>query len=314
MVNMIDADFKKAVLTIKENNPKMDYIDCFIEKFNDYLDDNKKSSDFLDVLNDIDERCLLIRLFGNYHYQVNNGGHSQYFDNGYASSEDINKGFFGNKTDDCDLHKEMIQLFKKYLPKNEITIAFINNLEQFTVSIQEEDCDCCDGNGYCEEECCECNGSGWNDEEDCECEECDGRGVIEDECWNCNGEGVISNSFTVVDDDFLDKKYYDIEDDVLELFNSVVKSWLYSDSDCQLNELDGSANSSKIENKKSKLKLVGTDGNAFAIMGKVIEALRKQNVSKDVVEQYKKDAMSGDYNKLLATSFKYCENANIEVC
>ena len=53
-----------------------------------------------------------------------------------------------------------------------------------------------------------------------------------------------------------------------------------------------------------KVKLLGTDGNAFAVMGKVTQALRR-NGHKDLVEEYQKEAMSGDYNHLLATTMDY---------
>jgi hypothetical protein len=313
---MMDRKFKDDVLKIKQNNPNMDYIDCMIEKFEEYVDEKHKSSEFLNTLENIDERCLLVRLFGNYHYQVNNGGHNQYFDNGYASSYDYDKGFFGRKTDDLDLHKEFIRLVKKYFPCNEITTEFVNNLECFISHVQETECDCCDGSGYCydEAECQFCNGSGFIDDESCD--NCNGSGFIDDEseCWNCNGDGVIHDDFDVVDGDCLDKKYYSIEESVLSVFNSVVNTWLTSDTNCELNAFNGSANSVKNDSVKAKLKLTGTDGNAFAIIGKVITALKDQKVSQETIEQYRKDVTKGDYNNLLAVSIKYCEDANIEVC
>lgn len=54
-----------------------------------------------------------------------------------------------------------------------------------------------------------------------------------------------------------------------------------------------------------KVKLTGTDGNAFAIMGKVSGALRKAGASKEDVEAYMQESMSGDYNHLLATACKW---------
>jgi hypothetical protein len=56
-----------------------------------------------------------------------------------------------------------------------------------------------------------------------------------------------------------------------------------------------------------KVKLTGTDGNAFAIMGKVSGALRKAGASKEDVEAYMSESMSGDYNHLLATACKWVE-------
>lgn len=55
-----------------------------------------------------------------------------------------------------------------------------------------------------------------------------------------------------------------------------------------------------------KVKLVGEDGNAFFILGKVREALIK-NGRKDLVEEFLKEAQSGDYDHLLATVMEYVE-------
>lgn len=49
------------------------------------------------------------------------------------------------------------------------------------------------------------------------------------------------------------------------------------------------------------VKLVGTDGNAFAILGTVNGALRKAGVSTREREQFTRQATSSDYNHLLAT-------------
>ena len=56
-----------------------------------------------------------------------------------------------------------------------------------------------------------------------------------------------------------------------------------------------------------KVKLVGTDGNAFAVLGQVTGAMRRAGVAPDVIESYKKEATSGDYNNLLAVTSQYVE-------
>ena len=56
-----------------------------------------------------------------------------------------------------------------------------------------------------------------------------------------------------------------------------------------------------------EVKLVGEDGNAFVIIGKVVSALRRFGVAKEEIEQYQKEAMSGDYNDLLQVTMKYVE-------
>jgi hypothetical protein len=50
-----------------------------------------------------------------------------------------------------------------------------------------------------------------------------------------------------------------------------------------------------------KVKLVGKDGNAFAILGNMATALRKAGATPDEVKRFQAEATSGDYNNLLAT-------------
>ncbi len=54
--------------------------------------------------------------------------------------------------------------------------------------------------------------------------------------------------------------------------------------------------------EKPVVELVGTDGNAFAIMGKVARALRQAGKPELV-----KPAMSGDYDHLLQITMKYVD-------
>ena len=48
--------------------------------------------------------------------------------------------------------------------------------------------------------------------------------------------------------------------------------------------------------------LVGEDGNAWAIMGRVSKALRQHGVSNEEIEEYMDESMSGDYDNLLRTA------------
>ena len=52
-------------------------------------------------------------------------------------------------------------------------------------------------------------------------------------------------------------------------------------------------------------KLIDTNGNAFAIMGRVREALHKAGADKEYVDQYLKEAMFGDYDNLLCVTMDY---------
>ena len=58
--------------------------------------------------------------------------------------------------------------------------------------------------------------------------------------------------------------------------------------------------------KKPKVKLTGRDGNAFMIIGLCSRAL-KDHGQADKVEAFRKEAMSGDYDNVLATAAKYCD-------
>jgi hypothetical protein len=54
-----------------------------------------------------------------------------------------------------------------------------------------------------------------------------------------------------------------------------------------------------------RVQLVGLDGNAFSIMGRTIEALRRAGVPKAETDQYQAEATSGDYDHLLQTTMSW---------
>ena len=56
-----------------------------------------------------------------------------------------------------------------------------------------------------------------------------------------------------------------------------------------------------------KVKLVGEDGNAFYILGKVCAALRRYGESKEFIDAFLEKAKSGDYYHLLATVMEVVE-------
>lgn len=59
------------------------------------------------------------------------------------------------------------------------------------------------------------------------------------------------------------------------------------------------------EIKKPKLKLVGEDGNAFAVLGAAQRAARNAGWTKEQIDAYRTEAMSGDYDNLLAVTQEY---------
>lgn len=49
------------------------------------------------------------------------------------------------------------------------------------------------------------------------------------------------------------------------------------------------------------VELIGQDGNAFFIIGRVRQALRRAGVSMEEVDTFAEEAMSGDYDHVLQT-------------
>ena len=55
------------------------------------------------------------------------------------------------------------------------------------------------------------------------------------------------------------------------------------------------------------VQLSGTDGNAFAIMATVKNALKKAGVEQLEIDEYIHESMSGDYDHLLQTAMKWVQ-------
>lgn len=60
----------------------------------------------------------------------------------------------------------------------------------------------------------------------------------------------------------------------------------------------------------AKYDLVGVDGNAFAIMGYVVGAMRKEHFTKEEIKDYQKRAMASDYDNLLRVSVEQIDMVN----
>jgi hypothetical protein len=58
---------------------------------------------------------------------------------------------------------------------------------------------------------------------------------------------------------------------------------------------------------KPIVKLIGLDGNAFSILGRVKLALRRAGADKEYIDQYLSEATTGDYDHLLAVTMGYVE-------
>jgi hypothetical protein len=55
------------------------------------------------------------------------------------------------------------------------------------------------------------------------------------------------------------------------------------------------------------VELTGSDGNAFAIMGKVSKALRRAGIPQDELAAFTAECTSGDYDHLLQTCFAWVD-------
>jgi hypothetical protein len=53
--------------------------------------------------------------------------------------------------------------------------------------------------------------------------------------------------------------------------------------------------------------LKGVDGNVFSIMGLVTKTMRRAGVSAEVIDTYRKEAMSGDYDHALQVTCAYVD-------
>jgi len=63
-----------------------------------------------------------------------------------------------------------------------------------------------------------------------------------------------------------------------------------------------------IVDKKVTLKMVGLDSNAFSVMGAWKQQARKEKWTKEEIDAVLNEAMSGDYNHLLATIMEHSKD------
>lgn len=128
-------------------------------------------------------------LTGKYNQQVENGGHMQYFENGYADGVG---GYFADH-ETADMHDLMLSLMRDYgLDRAPETRDVFTIMKRFTTS-DELDCPECGGNGYFES---------YDEEED---------RTYEEDCCRCNSTGIVTE--THIDSDLadeLDDAYYAI--------------------------------------------------------------------------------------------------------
>ena len=99
-----------------------------------------------------------------------------------------------------------------------------------------------------------------------------------------------------------------------DLFEGLAKSGVLDEcslaADGFLESTDGFLDSTRANAPKYpeiSVKLIGENGNAFAILGRVRAALRSGGVAAPEVTAFLSEATSGDYNHLLQTVVKWLE-------
>ncbi len=123
----------------------------------------------------------------------------------------------------------------------------------------------------------------------------------EDEDDDCQ-RGEVSNTDEL---DALDARYYAVNGKWMKELKVLAAKWLKTGTN-PITDIGPLLQLIKPV-PRPKVKLAGRDGNAFAIMGRVSEALRKGGASNETINQYRRESMSGDYANLLATAMKFCD-------
>lgn len=68
-----------------------------------------------------------------------------------------------------------------------------------------------------------------------------------------------------------------------------------------------SENGSSVRYPHIEVELIGQDGNAFAIIARVTRAMGQAGLSRKIREEYRQEAMAGDYDHLLRTTMAWVE-------
>lgn len=123
----------------------------------------------------------------------------------------------------------------------------------------------------------------------------------EEEDAGCR-RGEVANANEL---DALDARYYAVNEKWVKEIKVLTARWLKSGTNpiTEIRPLP-KANTPA---PRPRVRLVGQNGNAFAIIGGVCEALRKAGAPAETIAQYRRESMSGDYDNVLATAMKYCE-------
>jgi hypothetical protein len=58
---------------------------------------------------------------------------------------------------------------------------------------------------------------------------------------------------------------------------------------------------------RPEVRLTDGDGNAGSVIGACVRALRRAGNTPEVIQAFRREAMSGDYDHVLETAITYCE-------
>ncbi len=76
--------------------------------------------------------------------------------------------------------------------------------------------------------------------------------------------------------------------------------------------MDGMEQTEGAPARKPRVRLVGEDGNAYSILGRVRRALREAGASTEYIERYTAQATASDYDHLLAVTMEHIEEGSDE--
>jgi len=217
--------------------------------------------------------------FGNMNYQVNNGGFTQWHDNGYG--EDL---------------EDLIEYAKKGTVQGikhfDVLLQILTDIEALGEPNDYDDMEECI--------CTECSGHGTITEYD------DENGELETECPECCGEGTWEEKidgeqeYDILLREFDDKYYEFNEDELIVSFDEFIS---------RFNEEVNTKEVKITTLIKPRCKLVGTDGNVFSIIGKVRDSLRNAGL-RDKADEFSSNAMKQhSYDDVLSLCFEY-----VDVC
>lgn len=239
-----NEDLLKSILFKSQEFANGNVLDAFSDIMYDYWQKpefkNKNYSEMSNFIkNQFGQIPFFCIYFNSYNGQVCNGGHCQYFGNGYASSN--SSGAFAEYRD-IDKHDELVELFVDLgLDKIPSGKAAYNIMSQFELEKDAmKNCDECGGDGKIEcynckgdgnVECPECKGEGEDDEGET-CSECNGNGHIEcsdctdgtDICNNCDGKGEVEDDGNPAFWENLNNRWYKINDNFEKELNEYLKT------------------------------------------------------------------------------------------